>query len=170
MNTNENNYKKLRSSLISSGPDEKTAIINGLRAEKPFEGVVLLIAEILENESDSGVLEAALRFLNDLKHQSLCQEVINAMNNTDNDLVMQKLTSSCWQSGLDYSEYLHHFIGWSVSKSYLVSLECYSLIEQWVYKAGTDKRNKWKAQLRKAQPGMNTDRYKLTEAIIDLLD
>lgn len=169
MNNNEKNYKRLRNSLNSSDPLEKTAIITKLRDETPFKGVIFIIKEILETDSDPSVLEASEKFLNDLKYQALCAELIEAIEATEDEIVIQKLTASCWQSGLDYSEHLHHFINWSITKSYLVTLECYSVIEQWVHKADPIKRSSWKVQLKNAQSDMDTDRNKLVEAIIDLL-
>ena len=55
------------------------------------------------------------------------------------------------------------------TKSYLVTLECYSVIEEWVHKADPIKRSSWKVQLKNAQSDMDTDRNKLVKAIIDLL-
>ena len=52
MNNNEKNYKRLRNSLNSSDPLEKTSIIRKLRDETPFKGVIFIIKEILETDSD----------------------------------------------------------------------------------------------------------------------
>ena len=123
MNNSNKRYNSLYKSLNTSGPAEKVKIISDLRNETPFDGVILLMKDILEKEQDRSVLDETEKFLNDLKHQGLSDEFIIAIESSDNEAVKEKLISSCWQSGLNFSAHLHHFIGYTAELGYMATLE-----------------------------------------------
>ena len=169
MFSNSERYRQLLISLDNANSEQKVTLIKNLRNETAFGGVILLLTEILDSEEDISVKEEAEKFLCDLKDQSYVHEVIESIEKTDTDITKQKLIASCWQSGLNYSLYLENFINYSISLSYLVVIECYSVIEEWIHETDEQHKIKWKNTLSTSLPDLSDEKRKLVEAIISLL-
>lgn len=169
MESSEKRYIKLKEDLNKANQTEKITIIKGLRKETIFPGVILLLKEIMENDINEFLYTEISIFLNDLKDQRLTEEVIEAINSTNNDIVQQRLIASCWHSGLDYSSYLGRFVEYSANLSYLSALECYSVIEEWANNCSPEDRNSWKKSLSQKLDKQNIEKRNLIEAIISLL-
>ncbi|MCK7529717.1 MAG: hypothetical protein MZV63_00980 [Marinilabiliales bacterium] len=63
------------------------------------------MAHYYEETSDEGLKLIISAFFNDMKERSCRAEVIESISAAGNPSSKAMLVSSCWQSGLDYSEY-----------------------------------------------------------------
>ncbi|MDX2414472.1 MAG: hypothetical protein QNK33_04715 [Bacteroidales bacterium] len=169
MESTDKRYKVLKEDLNNADPNKLKAIINSLRNETVIPGIILLLKDIMEDCDNDQVLTELTSFLNDLKDQSLATEVIEAIETTKSDLVQQKLIASCWQSGLDYSGHLDHFIDYSIKLSYLATLECYSVIEEWANEADENSKTIWRKSLQLSLNDQSKEKKNLIKAIISLL-
>jgi predicted DNA-binding protein len=75
--------------------------IESLRLEQPFEGVISLLTAFYDQSDEFTVRKAISGFLNDLKDQSVCAEIIEEIRKAWKADTISMLVSSCWQSGLD---------------------------------------------------------------------
>lgn len=169
MESTDKRYKVLKEDLNNADPNKLKAIINSLRNETVIPGIILLLKDIMEDCDNDQVLTELTSFLNDLKDQSLATEVIEAIETAKSDLVQQKLIASCWHSGLDYSLYLDRFIDYSIKLSYLATLECYSVIEEWANEADENSKTIWRKSLQLSLNDQSKEKKNLIKAIISLL-
>jgi hypothetical protein len=68
--------------------------------------------------------------MNDVKDQAISAEIINEIRKKWNPPTISMLISSCWQSGLDYSEYCIDLAKVFLEGDYVTALECLTVIEE----------------------------------------
>jgi len=100
-----------------------------IRNSEPFEGAILLLAAFYDKTSDTGLHLLISGFFNDLKERSACDEVIEALRSSVSNPTRAMLASSCWQSGLDYSNHASALADIYLTGDYLTSLECFTVID-----------------------------------------
>jgi len=104
--------------------------IEELRLEKPFEGAIGLLTAHYDKAEDLSVRNSIAGFLYDLKDQSACNEVINEIGKPWKPNTISMLVSSCWQSGLNYSEYSMELAKTFIASDYVTAIECLTVIEE----------------------------------------
>lgn len=127
---NEKRLSELALLLKKEDPQIITEAIEQLREEKPYSGVIGLLADYYDNNKDHQVARSIENFLNDIKDTSLQPEIINEIKKDRKPATRSMLVSSCWQSGLDYAEYMTDIATVFVNSDYMVALECITLIEE----------------------------------------
>jgi hypothetical protein len=76
-----------------------------------------------------------------VKDKAARAEVINEIRKPWKHNTISMLVASCWQSGLDYSDYLADFARTFLKADYATSIECMTVIEESVQnstRAGKD--------------------------------
>ena len=130
-------------SLLLSG-ENSILIVEGiglLRHEEPFEGAIGLLAALYDKSDDSSVRKSIEGFMNDLKDQSVSSEVIKEIRKPFKQETISMLVASCWQSGLNYSEYSDDLVNIFLGSDYVTALECLTVIEESVQELSVSKRN-----------------------------
>lgn len=125
--------KKLKdlAELINKGTNNTiAAAIEMLREEQPFEGAISLLTACYNKSEDNTIRKSIEGFLNDLKDQTATVEVIEEIRKTYKPETTSMLISSCWQSGLDYSEYSVDFVNTFLKSDYVGAVECLTVIEE----------------------------------------
>jgi len=169
MDNKDNSLKQLKENLISRDDTGLINEIRKLRDSKATPGVILLLKDLYERSNNEEVHNVIEHFLNDLNVQKFTDEVITAIESSAMDITRQKLISSCWQSGLDYSSYIHRFVEYSIEYSYLSALECYSVIEEWSGSSRQADRSAWVKMLEGSLSTQSDEKKALLKAIISIL-
>jgi predicted DNA-binding protein len=112
-----------------------------LRDDEPFEGAISLLSSFYDKSEDNLIRKAIEGFMNDLKDQSVCKEIIKEIRKPFKQATISMLVSSCWQSGLDYSEYSADMAEVFLRSDYVTALECLTVIEDSVHELSLAKRN-----------------------------
>jgi predicted DNA-binding protein len=107
-----------------------TQAIKLLREELPFEGAIGLLTAYYDKTDDSSVRNTIEGFMNDLKDQSACVEVINEIKKQWKADTISMLVSSCWESGLNYSEFSRDLTDVFLKGDYITAIECLTVIEE----------------------------------------
>jgi len=136
----QNKRKELEHILSKENFVQISESIRMLRDESPFNGAIGLLVAYY-NESDNNPVKRLIReFLNDLKDQSLCEEVVAEIRKEIKPETLRMLVSSCWQSGLNYSGYSTDFGNLFLAGDYLTAIECFTVLESSVqYLSKTEK-------------------------------
>ena len=112
-----------------------------LREEMPFEGAIGLLTSKYNETDDYSIRKAIAEFMNDLKDQSASTEVINEIRKQWKADTISMLVSSCWQSGLDYSDYSPDLAEIFLKADYVTAIECLTVIEESVHKLSREKKD-----------------------------
>lgn len=147
-----------------------TEAIKSLREEEPFEGAIGLLVAFYNDTSDRSGLRIVEDFLNDLKDKSVRAEVIAEIRKPWNSNTINMLVSSCWQSGLDYSDYMADMAKIFLEGDYATAIECMTVIEESV-RHSSRKRKDEIIRIVEENPlsGMN-DKVTLTRELISMLE
>src|SRR5512136_1903859 len=98
----ENKRKELQHILSKENFVRISEAIKLLREESPFTGAIGLLVSYYDENSNIQIKKLIRDFLNDLKDQSSCVEVVAEIKKEIKPDTLRMLISSCWQSGLNY--------------------------------------------------------------------
>jgi hypothetical protein len=112
-----------------------------LREEQPFEGAIGLLTLFYNKTDDYSLKKTIEGFMNDLKDQSASNEVITEIRKQWKAETISMLISSCWQSGIDYSEYSLDLARVFLNGDYVTAIECLTVIEETVHKLSREKKD-----------------------------
>lgn len=125
----EKKLAELNKILTNGKYNEINDRISILRSEEPFAGAVSLLADFYDKTKDEGLKLLVSEFFNDMKERSCRAEVIESMASVSNPASKAMLASSCWQSGLDYSDHAVALAEIFIISDYITSLECFTVLE-----------------------------------------
>jgi hypothetical protein len=112
-----------------------------LREEQPFQGAIGLLTSFYDKTDDFGIRKTIEGFMNDLKDEAACAEVIDEIRKPWKANTISMLVSSCWQSGLDYSQYSTDLAGVFLNGDYITAIECLTVIEESVHELSIGKKD-----------------------------
>ena len=146
------------------------AAIELLRQEKPFEGAIGLLTAFYDKTENDSIRKIIAGFMNDLKDQTVCQEVINEIRKQWKSDTISMLVSSCWQSGLNYSDYSLDLAKVFLISDYVTAVECLTVIEESVPKMSHTDRNEIIKMLADSPVSEVTEKQALTLELISVLE
>jgi hypothetical protein len=129
----EKKLKKLVETLNKDNNISITDTIELLRKEKPFEGAIGLLTAFYNKTDDMSIRKTIAGFINDLKDQTACEEVIKEIRKEWKPDTISMLVSSCWQSGLNYSVYSPDLARVFLTSDYVTAIECLTVIEDSIH-------------------------------------
>jgi hypothetical protein len=165
----EKKLAELRRILSNAKYNEINDRISMLRAEEPFEGAIILLAHLYDESDQEEIKTAISAFFNDMKERAGRPEVIRSLGDVKKPETKAMLASSCWQSGLDYSEYAIALCEAFMSGDYMTSLECFTVLEDCSEQISAVDKAEIIARLDTAIAHYDTPLQKLTEELISVL-
>ncbi len=164
--------KKLKELVTVLKNDDNILIseaIGLLREEQPFEGAIGILTSFYNNSDDRSIRKAIEGFMNDLKDQSGSVEVINEIRKKWNPSTTSMLVSSCWQSGLDYSEYSTDLTEIFLSGDYVTAIECLTVIEESIHKLSNEKKKEILKIIDESPAGIKNEKTELRLELLSIL-
>jgi len=141
-----------------------------LRLEKPYEGVVGLLTAFYNQSDEFTVRKTISGFLNDLKDQSVCEEMIKEIRKKWKADTISMLVSSCWQSGLDYSQYSLDLVKIFLKGDYVTAIECLTVIEESVDELSSARKSEIIKILEESPVSEINEKKGLTIELISILE
>lgn len=165
----EKKLSELNKILVNGKYNEINDRISMLRAEEPFEGAVRSLALFYDKTSDEGLKSIIMAFFNDMKERSCQAEVVESLKSVNNQASRAMLASSCWQSGLDYSEHAVALADAFMTDDFMTSLECFTVLENCAGTVSDKDRAGIITKLEREIPGYDVPMQKLARELITLL-
>lgn len=119
---------KLTENLHSKEPSKVLKAIDALRHSGCGKDIPEII-ELLHRTKSEEVKEAVAGLLKDLKDKEGVPYIMEAIRNRKYKNELEIIVGSCWQSGLDYSQYIRDFISLVIRENYVVALEAMTVVE-----------------------------------------
>ncbi len=114
--------------LQSNDVEEVLFTIKELRNTGDKDLIPYVIDLLAEHKSER-VKKAVLNLLIDLKHQNVVPVIIDALQSDKYFNIKEQLLNVCWQSRLDFSEYMPVFIDYFIQGDFNQSFEAFTVIE-----------------------------------------
>lgn len=147
-----------------------TASIEILREEKPFEGAIGLLTSFYDSTDDMDLRKSISGFMNDLKDQTACKEVVEEIRKKWKNDTISMLVSSCWQSGLNYAEYSVDLARTFLKGDYITAIECLTVIEESVHELPKGKKEEIIKILEENPAARIAEKKALTFELIAILE
>jgi hypothetical protein len=141
-----------------------------LRQEKPFEGAIGLLTAFYDKTEDFSIRKSIAGFMNDLKDQSACKEIIEEIRKQWKSDTISMLVSSCWQSGLNYSDYSLDLAKVFIKGDYITAVECLTVIEDSVDEINKVRKDEIIKMLEKNTLSQINEKKTLTQELILILE
>lgn len=165
--------KKLKEFTALLSRDNKTAITEAillLREEEPFEGVIALLASLYNRSDEHSILKIIEEFFNDIKDHSVRPEVIAEIRKPWKTNTISMLVSSCWQSGLDYSDYLTDMAKIFLESDYATAIECMTVISESANNSSREQKDEIIRIVRESHDSYTNEKNALTLELISILE
>jgi hypothetical protein len=120
-------HNKLLKRLQSNNPEAVIETIEELRVSGITTDVKVLLDLLLSN-NDAAVKSKIVALFANLKDAQTIPYFINAIQDQKFTSVLRELVSSCWENGLDYSNYLSVFVDLLIAGDFQVAFEAYTVI------------------------------------------
>jgi hypothetical protein len=164
--------KKLKEfSLVLSKDNSHlvTEAIKTLRNEEPFKGAIALLVSLFDKTDNKIINKTIGEFFNDIKDKSVRPEIIAEIRKPWKPYTISMLVASCWQSGLDYSEYITDMAQVFLSGDYPTSIECMTVIEESAQNCSRKKKDEIISIIEKNPLSGTNEKYPLTQELISIL-
>ncbi|MGD0756731.1 MAG: hypothetical protein ABR927_16905 [Bacteroidales bacterium] len=161
--------KELKEILNKDNNIAITEAIELLRQEKPFEGAIGLLTAFYDKTDDFSIRKTIAGFMNDLKDQAICREVIEQIRKQWKSDTISMLVSSCWQSGLNYSDFSLDMAKVFLKGDYITAIECLTVIEESVQELSMVKKDEIIKMLEESPISQITEKKELAHELILIL-
>jgi hypothetical protein len=158
--------------LALNGKNSMMALqaVKKVRNEEPFEGAIAQLATAFNRWDDKPLKRAIEDFFNDIKDLSVRPEIIAEIRKPYNPATIGMLVASCWQSGLDYSDFTGEIVNTFLAGDYYTSIECMTVISESAANCSREIKDEFIEVIRNS-PGVWTNEKKsLTLELISILE
>lgn len=119
--------------MLESGNEGlNLAVVERLR-ESGKAGYLPLLISLAKSTAHPMVRKSVFALLNELKSKDSIPFLMEAVTDEANQTILRELIESCWQNGLNYSQYLPVFTGLLSHGSDEIAFEAFTVIENLEY-------------------------------------
>lgn len=164
----KNNLKEILNKLNSGREKVIIDTINLLRDKGDID-ILPELFKLLASEP-SEILEIQISsFLNDLKTNNAQEVIIQSIQENRKGSHLDKMISSCWQNGLDFSQHLSFFVDIAIEEDYMTAIESFSVVEENISSLELPEREALSAYLKKRMKSSDKSKVKLLEEMHKLI-
>ncbi len=128
MNGNNQKNRELKKRLEQKDTSVLLQTLKEVKMEGNHSLIPYLVLILNENDSPD-IQNRILDILNNLNAQAAAPYLIEAIQNTGDNRVLNYLISACWKNGLDYSEFIDVFVDLFIQHDFDIALEAFTVIE-----------------------------------------
>ena len=170
MNRSEKKLRDLSQVFSRNKSPEIAEAIKTMREGDPFEGAIGVLASFYNETGDRSLRKLIEGFFNDLKDQSARPEVMAEIRKPWKPDTISMIVASCWQSGLDYSDYLNDLAEVFLNGDYAIAIECMTVIEESIHNSTREKKDEIIKIIEASPLGTINEKSALTLELISILE
>lgn len=157
--------EQFRNSLKFSSDELIVSTLETIR-ESGDEYMILPLIELLFKPLEKKTKESVVSFLADLKNQNAVGIITKSISDNRNHKDLHYLVSACWQSRLNFSQYIDIFIDLICNADFQTSIEAYTSIENMLEKFNKEERTKHAKTLKMNYVKASSDKSELIKSLI----
>jgi hypothetical protein len=161
-------HSKLLKRLQSANSEMVLETIEELRASGKTTDVPVLLDLLLAN-NDTVVRSKIVALFSNLKDAQTIPYLISAIQEEKFSPVLKELVSTCWENGLDYSNYLSVFVDLLIVSDFMVAFEAYTVITNMTQTIDQAIIDTEIDRIDQAMKSVNSDKKSLMLDVIDFL-
>ena len=125
---NKKTDKNIQANLFSANTATVLAALNSLK-EKGNKAYLPPLFDLLNSSPEPEIETEILFILNNLKIKDAVPVLVEALQNSKYLPIRKKLTTTCWENGLDYKNYLPVFVDLVIQENWDTGFEAFTVIE-----------------------------------------
>ena len=169
MNQAEKYYKEIKKKFETKDTKEILNTLKEIRVSGQAN-IIPLLFEILESSKEKSISEEIVSILSQLKDKTCVPYVVKALKENEIKNFKKEIITSCWQSGLDYSEHITLFAKEFIRNDYVTAIEAFTVIEEWIFESGPEKVTECKNYLINAVSDVSADKKPLYVELVKLVE
>lgn len=128
------------------------------------------LAKLLCSTKNKEIKESIYNLFCDLKNQSSVEKLITFLNSEELKKAKKTLLSACWQTRLDFSDYLELFIDIVIKDPFEYSFEAFTVIENMESKVTRERKNELIEYTKSKISGVKDQNLDLAHDIIPIIE
>jgi hypothetical protein len=132
--------------------------------------IITSLLDLLINNPNKEITKTIIKLLNELKNQASTIEIIKALKNDKYVSLRQEILASCWNSGLDYSNYLAFFVAVFISDEFLIAFEAFTIIENFEKEYDKEIIDPLIQDIKNSINGMDENKRSLSIELVHMLE
>lgn len=150
--------------------DSKSVLAKIRELKKTGKASILShILDLLKPDQKPEIKAEIFDLISNLRHQQSVPVVVKYIKQLKGTGDLSPLIASCWQSQLDYSDYLETFADCFITGTYQDAIESFTVIEEMVVFSNNIKIDKCRTHLLKRQPEVEKEKQPLFSELIKIL-
>ncbi|SHF21911.1 hypothetical protein SAMN05444274_10484 [Mariniphaga anaerophila] len=125
---NKKPNKKLQTDLFSTNTSTVLSALNALK-DKGNSAYLPLLFDLLNSNPEAAVEDEIIFILYNLKMKNAVPVIAEALQNPKYLPIRKKLTTACWENGLNFMDYLPVFVDLVITEEWETSFEAFTVIE-----------------------------------------
>ncbi|MBV5349509.1 hypothetical protein JZU61_07685 [bacterium] len=162
----QNDHKNILEGLQSADSLKVIETLEELRVSGKVSDIPFL-TELLHLTSNPEIKSKITGLFANLKESDAIPLIVEAIQNQKYAPELKELVASCWENGLDYSNYLTLFIDLLIDSEFLVAFEAYTVIVNMTAKIDQVKID---AEIDRLEEAMKTASDQKKPLILDVID
>jgi hypothetical protein len=157
----------IKSKLFSADKNIVLAAIDTLK-EKGNKEYLPLLFEILLTESEQEIRNEILKLLGTIKDVDTIPIYMEALKEERLLTIRKELLTSCWQNGLDFSNYFDEFVDLIIDGEWEIAFEAFTVIENLEHFPPEEKMKESKLRIAKALKLANEQKSYFLEELLKM--
>ena len=162
----QNNHKNILEGLQSADSLKVIETLEELRVSGKVSDIPFL-TELLHLTSNPEIKSKITGLFANLKESDAIPLIVEAIQNQKYAPELKELVASCWETGLDYSNYLTLFVDLLVESDFLVAYDSYPVIVNMTAKIDQVKID---AEIDRLEEAMKTASDQKKALMLDVID
>lgn len=130
-------YKDIEVRLQANETNEVLETLKDIR-QTGHAYILPLIFNLVNTNPNQQIHEEVFQMLGQLKEKDCVKYLVDEIKSGKSKKNITRILATCWQSGLDYSQYLNVFAEQFVSGDYVTAIEAFTVIEEWIHNASEE--------------------------------
>ncbi|RIH65869.1 hypothetical protein D1164_06265 [Mariniphaga sediminis] len=120
--------KNIKAKLFSADTATVVSALNSLKEEGNVSYLPILF-DLLNSNPETEIEKEIIYILSNLKIKEAAPVMVEALQAPGYDSIRKKLTTACWQNGLDYKEFFPVFVDLVIQEDWETGFEAFTVIE-----------------------------------------
>lgn len=161
--------REWNNALASLDPDQAIPAIYEIRNSGSIKMLPVLF-RMIRKETPVIIRNEILNLLGDIKSQDAVPVIAASLESPDLGENLTGLVAACWQSGLDFSNYMGVFARLFIHSDYLTSLEAFTVLEESFPNAADQARMECTRYLRQSGDMVSEEKRPLYRELMKVVE
>ncbi|RUT80071.1 hypothetical protein [Ancylomarina longa] len=169
----DNKKKEIKSGVITGLQSTDINVFSGCISQLKKGGKtedIQVLLDLLLDQKNKEINNLILKFLADVKDKSAVEIITAAISNAKYAAIKKNLLITCWESSLDFGEYLSIFVDCLIHSDFETAFEAFTVIENLTESISDKVKQKQQEKLKNAIAESNEDKKGILHEAIHILD